>query len=147
MRRPYTTQFVACSKRFASNWSAPGSIRRTSREQLHRVVPYHSLKKQGRFLMTCLTDVDILLLALEDRALNSRQAQHGRVCETCRPRVASLRRALCEIAALPDDSMPSNDPCLDEAELALLVDGAEDSHATPARIAHLAGCAHCRREL
>ena len=98
--------------------------------------------------MTCLTNVDILLLALEDRrTLVEQEAQHMRACAYCRARVADLRRVLGEIAAFSNGTSADDEPCLDEAALAELADGGGAANPPRTHLAHLAGCAHCRHEL
>ena len=97
---------------------------------------------------TCLTDMDILLLALEDGGTPSDYTvQHVRACESCRARLNRFRGVLGEVAALPDDMTVDSDPCLDESTLALLADDSGATMATHRQIAHLTRCAHCRREL
>lgn len=98
--------------------------------------------------ITCLANVDILLVALEDRRpLDEHEAQHMRSCAYCRGRVADLRRLLGEIAAFSNGTRADDEPCLDEAALAELADGGGAANPPRAHVAHLAGCAHCRHEL
>jgi hypothetical protein len=94
---------------------------------------------------TCPTDMDLLMLMLDDRGTPSDpMVEHVRSCNSCRPRVTGLRHVLCEIAARIVDSDSAEKQCLQETALIQLADG---GGATREQITHLAGCAHCRREL
>jgi len=96
-----------------------------------------------------MTDTDILLLALDADIASVRTREHVRKCARCTVRVASVRRAVAELAGQAHDTPQSAGPiiaCLDETALARLASG-EPRSATPAEIAHLLHCAHCRGEL
>ena len=98
--------------------------------------------------VTCLTDMDILLLALDDRENPTTQAAgHLRVCDSCQSRMTAIRRVLGEIAARHDDTTAVGDPCLDDAALTQLADSGNAEGAAPEHIAHLLRCARCRSEL
>ena len=94
---------------------------------------------------TCPTDMDLLMLVLDDRGRPSDpMVEHVRSCNSCRPRVTGLRHVLGEIAAGSVDRDSAEKQCLHETALIQLADG---GRATREQVAHLADCAHCRCEL
>lgn len=96
--------------------------------------------------ITCLTNVDILLSAVDDVRIDARQIRHFRDCDRCRERLTDVRRVLAEVVVLPRGTAVS-DAHLDEDALARIVDGRGNAPRDAARLAHLADCQQCRHEL
>ena len=98
--------------------------------------------------MKCPPNADILLHALSTSA-DPRDAlsQHVDECATCRIRVVHLRRVMRDVSSSTETIRRTATACLDESALAETVQGTADDAARNARIEHLVGCGHCRREL
>jgi hypothetical protein len=95
----------------------------------------------------CPSEAEILLSVLGERARSEDGvAQHLRSCKTCSELRAGLRRVVRGIEASAKAGAGGGN-CLDEVTLAEFVAGAEDIAERRARIAHLAGCGHCRQQL
>jgi hypothetical protein len=98
--------------------------------------------------MTCLTEPETLLLALDDRAgVTDAATRHAGTCEACGARVAGLQRVVHEFAAASVPARASDGSCLDEIALAELADGGGTPDDRRVRVVHLVSCGYCRRQL
>lgn len=95
----------------------------------------------------CLSPAQLVLAALADDGTpaNDLLARHVRGCASCVQNVAELRELLgvvrSSLAGPPPDT-----PCLDDVDIARLVDGSTAGLDGPA-MRHLASCTRCRDQL
>ena len=94
----------------------------------------------------CPSRAQLLLAALAvDQPANELVARHTRGCASCRRNVAELRELLGVVRSSPPEQ-PSDTPCLDDVDIARLLDGSTAELDGPA-ILHLASCPQCRAQL
>jgi hypothetical protein len=72
-------------------------------------------------------------------------ARHVRDCESCRSEIAELREVVHAVRLIPP-KQPA-DRCLDEVDLAAVLDGVALATLDPRVVSHLAACVRCRAEL
>lgn len=112
----------------------------------------------------CPTHSDLLLevLGLEHEPAAARVGAHLAVCETCRGTVEKLRESASALRAAPPPASPQRAACLDEVELAAVLEGGQPAAEREARgeaeweargeadrraVEHLAACTSCRARL
>lgn len=97
---------------------------------------------------SCPTPQDLLQAALgdEDARLAGVVDRHARQCPRCAHELDALRETVHALRARSLAEEPTPGRCLDDAEIADLVDGVDPKRQVSS-IAHLASCGYCRREL
>lgn len=94
----------------------------------------------------CSSPAQLLVAALAvGEPANELVARHIRGCASCRRNVAELRELLDVVRSSPPER-PSETPCLDDVDIARLVDGST-AELDGAAMRHLASCTRCRAQL
>jgi hypothetical protein len=96
----------------------------------------------------CPAPIVLLLTALEldDAAASAAVGEHLARCTACRTEVEELRETARALRTTPPAAPPASGPCLDELEIAALLDGA-DLDRDRALVEHAVVCAACRAQL
>ena len=98
--------------------------------------------------LTCPTESELLQFVMADApSPDTRIAEHLRACTSCRALAAELREVVRELESTAEPSTAGTEECLDERALARVVTGGSEDERRSADIAHLAVCAHCRRQV
>lgn len=97
---------------------------------------------------SCPTPQDLLQAVLgdEDARLSGVVDHHARECTRCAHELDALRDTVHALRARSLAEEPAPGRCLDDAEIAALVDGV-DLERQGSAIAHLASCGRCRADL
>lgn len=95
--------------------------------------------------LNCPAEAELLLLAMSDEA--GEVALHVRGCDACDARVAHFRAAVAGIRASAGTAAAGDGQCMDELAQAEFVEGGGEPGQRASRVAHLAACGHCRRQL
>lgn len=97
----------------------------------------------------CLVPAELIVQSLEGPTVvetGSRAQRHLTSCAACRADVASVREGVADLRALATLGAAEG-ACLQEPELAALVDDRMPRHQRASAVVHLARCGRCRREL
>ena len=97
----------------------------------------------------CPTPERLLAYLVEGRrsASAGRLERHLRDCKSCRVEAESLRGSVAALRTYAAQAVEETSACLDEASLATLIDGDLNRERRAPMVAHVAGCARCRREV
>lgn len=95
--------------------------------------------------MNCLTEAELLLLAVADDAGDDTAERHVEGCERCREELTRLQLLVNAIRTSATGTRTDPDQCLDEFAMARLMEGTDGPERSRS-IAHLAECGHCRRQ-
>jgi hypothetical protein len=96
----------------------------------------------------CPAPIVLLLTAfeLDDPADRAAVGEHVTRCATCRTQVEELRETARALRTTPPPAPPASGTCLDELEIAALLDGADLDRDRPL-VEHAVACAACRAHL
>lgn len=96
----------------------------------------------------CPAPADLLQAALsgDSAQVDDPLTQHVSDCASCLHELEHLRETVRALRSPALSEWAASGPCLDELDIAALVDGA-DPEMTGAAIAHLASCGRCRAQL
>jgi hypothetical protein len=96
----------------------------------------------------CPASIVLLLTALELDAAADRAAvvEHLTRCAACRTEVEELRETARALRTTPPGGPAASSACLDELEIAALLDGADPDTGEPL-VEHVVACAACRAQL
>jgi len=97
-------------------------------------------------LLSCPTEAQLLLLAVDAAAAPGPVRRHVAGCARCRTRAGELQAAVDAVRA-GAMSTPVGSGCLDELAMADLVDGLTPPAERQGRLEHLAVCGRCRHDL
>ena len=98
--------------------------------------------------LNCPSEAELLLFAMgDDTPTTGGVGRHVTGCVSCQARVADLRRLIKGIRASSTGARSGDGACLDELDVAELVEGSGDGGQRSVHVAHLAGCGHCRLQV
>lgn len=99
-------------------------------------------------LNDCPQREDLLRIAMGDlHPSHLNQEQHLRTCARCQAEVAAIREGAAKLVTHGSDNPPEAVRCLDESDVAELVDGSLEPEHRAVLVAHTASCATCRENV
>lgn len=99
-------------------------------------------------LNNCPQREDLLRIAMGDlHPSHLNDEQHLRTCARCQAEVAAIREDAAKLVTHGSDNPPEADRCLDESDVAELVEGSLEFEHRAVLVAHTASCATCREHV